>query len=269
MSIEASELEIKQENLHARILSRAMVLGYDPTIVKPIFDGVVDWRGYLAGRMKICWILKEPYADKDGNGNPKGGGWMMFKDVADAKTLAQTVNGNKALRNVAYASWGLQVGVKRFAEIPGIMGNPSIANAPQRVCYINTGKMPAATLTPNAQLFRIQQQWRDIVLEQIHLANPDLLIFAGTLQVWAKDFGVDLSRPIESVVFGEGRSKSVADIHLWNRKLILWTNHPSSFVSTANWVDSIWKLRNGGAKGLIYRVCRHSPLGATEREGVG
>lgn len=75
-----------QELLHFRILSRATELGCDPAKIEPVYDGVVDWDGYLAAPVKICWVLKEPYDDTDAAGNPVGGGWTMFKDVALGKT---------------------------------------------------------------------------------------------------------------------------------------------------------------------------------------
>ena len=159
----------------------------------------------------------------------------MFKDLGAGRTLASVVNANPTLRNVAYASWGLLEGKTRDADIPWIKNRPDVANALLRVCYLNTGKMPARTSTPEAQLRKIHGQWRDIVLEQIRLADPDLLIFAGTLQVWAADFGLDVTRPLRTAVRGAAK----ADVHEWRSRRVLWCDHPATYKSRENWVDAI------------------------------
>ena len=227
-------MDIAQQRLHERISSRAVELGYDPAKIEPVFDGVADWAGYFAAPRKVCWILKEP-VETDGTGNPGGGGWTMFKDLGAGRTLASVVNANQTLRNVAYASWGLLEGKTRDADIPWIRDRPAVADALLRVCYLNTGKMPAATSTSDAQLRKIYGEWRDIVLDQIRLADPNLLIFAGTLHVWAADLGLDTTRPLRTIVRGACK----VDVHEWSGRRVLWTDHPAAYKSRANWIDSI------------------------------
>ena len=208
---------------------------YDPAKIKPIYDGVVDWDGYLKAPLKVCWVLKEPYDDKDDEGNPAGGGWTMFKNFVKEGRLAETVNANPALRNVACVSWALLSSVTRHTEIPRIPDKPEVAESLLRVCYLNTGKMPAATTTSREQLQKIHGEWRDIVLDQIKLADPDLLIFGGTLDVWAADFGIDLAHPLS-----HGRSgASVVDVHTWRGKRILYADHPAVHKPPENWVDAL------------------------------
>ena len=223
-----------QTALHFRIRARAVELGYDPAKIEPVFDGVADWAGYLTAPRKVCWILKEP-VETDGTGNPAGGGWTMFKDLGAGRTLASVVNANQTLRNVAYASWGLLEGKTRDADIPWIKDRPDVANALLRVCYLNTGKMPARAETSDARLRKIHDDWKDIVLAQIELADSDLLIFAGTLQVWAADFGLDVTRPLRTAV----RGATKADVHEWRGRRVLWTDHPATHKSRENWIDSL------------------------------
>ena len=206
--------EQAQSSLHARILSRATELGYDPARIEPVYDGVADWGAYLAAPRKICWVLKEP-VETDDTGNSAGGGWTMFRDFGEGRTLASVANANTTLRNLARASWALLLGVSRLADVPRISDRPEVADALLRVCYLNTGKMPAATRTSDEQLRKVHDEWREIVLDQIELANPDLLIFAGTLQVWAVDLGLDISRPRHTAVRGSCRS----DVHEFGCKV--------------------------------------------------
>ena len=234
----------RQPAIHKRIRSRAVELGYDPARIDPIFDGVADWAGYLAAPRKICWVLKEPYDDVDSMGNPAGGGWTMFKDLGAGRTLASVVNANQTLRNVAYASWGLLEGKTRDADIPWIKNRPDVANALLRVCYLNTGKMPAATRTSDEQLRKVHDEWREVVLDQIELANPDLLIFAGTLQVWAADLGLDISRPRHTAVRGSCR----ADVHEWSGRRVLWTDHPATPKPPEDWTDSLLEAAGAASR---------------------
>ncbi len=44
----------RQKRLHSRILARAVELGYNPAKIKPIYDGVTDWDGYLKAPLKVC-----------------------------------------------------------------------------------------------------------------------------------------------------------------------------------------------------------------------
>ena len=224
-----------QKLIHSRIRSRAVELGYDPARIEPVYDGVADWGAYLSASRKICWVLKEPYDEVDASGNPAGGGWTMFRDFGEGKTLASSANANQTLRNVAYASWGLLEGKTRDDDIPWIRDQPAVADALLRVCYLNTGKMPAATSTSDAQLRKIHGEWRDIVLDQIRLADLNLLIFAGTLRVWAEDLGLDTTRPLHKIV----RGTCTVDIHEWCGRRVLWTDHPAVPKPRANWIDSI------------------------------
>ena len=236
-------MDIAQQRLHERISSRAVELGYDPAKIEPVFDGVADWAGYFAAPRKVCWILKEP-VETDGTGTPGGGGWTMFKDLGAGRTLASVVNANQTLRNVAYASWGLLEGKTRDADIPWIKDRTDVADALLRVCYLNTGKMPAATRTSDEQLRKVHDEWREIVLDQIELANPDLLIFAGTLQVWAVDLGLDISRPRHTAVRGSCR----ADVHEWSGRRVLWTDHPATPKPPEDWTDSLLEAAGAASR---------------------
>lgn len=203
--------DFSQSTLHSRIRARAIDLGYDSAKIEPIYD------------------------DTDEEGNPAGGGWTMFKDFVREGRLAETVNANPALRNVARVSWALLSGASRHADIPKILDKPEVAECLLRVCYLNTGKMPTATTANREQLQKIHGEWRDIVLDQVKLADPDLLIFGGTLDVWAADFGIDLAHPL-----AHGRSGgTVVDVHSWRGKRILYADHPAARTSREEWMGAI------------------------------
>ena len=235
-----------QAALHAQFQSRAFELGYDPTKVEPIYDGVVDAEAYLAAQPKIMWILKEPYDDFDAEGMPAGGGWTMFKDFGEGDTLAKAVNRNAALRNVTYASYAIQNGIASYAELPWITDKPQeYEKAIRSIAYVNIGKMPGNTTTSDAHLAKLYQDWKDILFEQIDLYDPDVIIVCGTdtLQCMNRDLRLDLSKPKRTAK----RGKAVVEIHFWRGKRLLWAPHPAARIPPGEWVDAVVAAASGGA----------------------
>lgn len=235
-----------QAAIHASIQTHAIELGYDRAKVEPIYDGVVDAAGYLAAKPKVLWILKEPYDDFDEAGNPQGGGWTMFKDPAPGKTLAQSVNANAALRNVAYASAAILNGVDSYSKLPWIADKPLMyETALRRVAYCNVGKMPGRTTTSTARLQKIVGEWKDILFRQIDLYAPDVIIVCGTdtLQALAVDMGLELAKPVRTVK----RGGAVMDVHAWRGRRLLWAPHPAARIPPGEWVDAVVEAASASA----------------------
>lgn len=233
----AAALIAAQAAIHAQIQARAIELGYSENTL-PIYDGVVDAAGYLAAKPKVMWILKEPYDDFDADGAPWGGGWTMFKDFEKEGRLAEYLNRNAALRNVAYASYAILNGVASYSALPWIAGNPeAYEKAIRSVAYCNIGKMPGRTTTSTARLQKIASEWKDILFRQIDIYNPEVIIVCGTDTLLALngDFGLDLSKPLHTV----RRSGSVVDIHRWHGRRVVWAPHPAAHIPPQDWVDSV------------------------------
>ncbi len=233
-----------QAAIHSRIRSRARELGYDLTKVEPIYDGVVDWDGYLKAPLKVCWILKEPYDETDGSGNPAGGGWTMFKDFGEGDTLAKAVNRNAALRNVTYASHAILNGISSYAKLPWITDAPMAYEKTIRsIAYANISKMPGRTTTSDARLWELYSDWKEILFRQIDLYAPDVIIVCGTatLECMRQDLGLDLSKPKRTV----RRGNSVVDIHEWRGRRIVWAPHPAARIPPEDWVDSVVEAAKG------------------------
>ena len=233
-----------QVAIHTQIQARAIELGHSENRL-PIYDGVVDAAGYLATQPKVLWILKEPYDDFDADGMPQGGGWAMFKNPAPGKTLAQSVNANAALRNVAYASAAMLNGVNSYSKLPWITDKPEMyENAVRRIAYCNIGKMPGKTTTSGAHLSKLYQEWKDILFRQIDLYAPEVIIVCGTdtLQALASDMGLELAKPLRTVQ----RGGAVVDVHDWRGSRLLWAPHPAARIPPGEWVDAVVAAASGG-----------------------
>lgn len=232
----AHEMQVKQKNLHEEIRIKAIRLGYDPDVIAPIYDGVVDLEKYLMTAPRVMWILKEPYDDFYDEGKPCGGGWEIIRDHRES-TLSEMCIRNTTFRNLTYAAFAVQDGTKYWDELPWIQDNPEVADALLKVAYINVSKMPGQSTTVSSALLRHYEAWKEILFRQIDLYAPDVMVFCGTttLQCFAKDMGLDLSSPEHTIASG----KSSVDIHKWQEKKVVWAPHPAARISPAEWVDSV------------------------------
>ncbi len=77
----AKELKKKQSEIDAAVRRQAKKCGLLVNDAEPIYDGIADEDGYLNSKLKVAWILKEPYDWVDEEGGPGGGGWSIVNDV--------------------------------------------------------------------------------------------------------------------------------------------------------------------------------------------
>lgn len=227
-------LSSSQSQLRSEIAEYAQTLGYDPAVIEPVGDGVADVEGYLRAPLKVMWILKEPWDDFDSAGKPTGGGWNFFED--DDARLMESVRHGRSFHKIVYASYALLNGIACYNDMPWIRDKPDMALVTRRLAYVNTGKMPAQKETPPARLKQLYETWKPFLFRQFDLYEPDVMIFAGTLQLYAGDMGLDLSRPLRTYKNGDN---VVADVHRWNGRLVIWVNHPNAHEEQAAYVDSI------------------------------
>ena len=158
------ELQKKQDEMFEIIRQHAQNAGLikQKPIIEPIYDGVTDIEGYLASNPKIMWILKEPYDDFTQSGKYRGGDWYFTehfkkKDVWKDETMWKVmIQINYAIRN------GL-----KWKELDYIENNPNMADELRKIAYINVGKMPAGTTSPNNHIQECYNIWKDILFEQI------------------------------------------------------------------------------------------------------
>lgn len=171
----AKDLTLVQKDLHRRMLDRAISLGYNPDEIEPIYDGVGDIEAYISNSPRIMWIMKEPYDELE-NGTPKGGGWEVYDFT------------------LAYPMWQILMRIiygirnkKHHEEIPE--ANEEMRQMLKGTAYLNLNKMPSGSITNMSQLTDNFPKWKDIVMEQIKIYNPDAIIFGKTFELFnAGDF---------------------------------------------------------------------------------
>ena len=232
-----TEFASRQSALQSEMQKIAKESGYDPDIILPVYDGVVNIEAYLTTSPRVMWVLKEPYDDFDTEGNPCGGGWTIISDHRES-TLAEMARHNTTMRNIAYASFSIQNGGIPYNDIPQISNdNPEVSDSLLKVAYVNVNKMPSHSTTNAAALFQKYETWKGILFKQIDLYTPNTMIFCGTatLQCFTRDLNIELSKPERTIVNG----RSAVEIHHWQNKQIVWAPHPAVRIAPEEWVNSI------------------------------
>lgn len=199
---------------------------------EPIYDGVCDAADYLNSNLKILWVLKEPYCE-DGD----YGGWSLTKDVFSEYPYKRKIT-NQTHQNVAYISYGI-LHNKKFEDIDYIRDDPSVGEVLHEIAWINISKIPAGTTTNDNTLWEKYETWKNILLEQINLYEPDIIIFGNTFEYFKNDLisdkavcDTDYSRQIS-------HTGNRVDLYWTNEQLFIDTNHPNFRGEKCEWADAI------------------------------
>ena len=100
-----------------------------------------------------------------------------------------------------------------------------------QIAYINLSKMPA--YTTSGDMTSKYYAWRDIVLKQIDLFQPNVIIFGGTFQYIKDDLGIDETYLIHS------EENWKLNIYKKNDTLYIETYHPGVRRSPRTYVNMI------------------------------
>jgi len=176
--ITASELHLKQIEINNEIMERAKKLN---KFHEPLFDGVVNEELFLKGKPKILWILKEPWEYPE-NGE-SGGGWDLVKDL-----LHEGWHSNKGSYAImAYISYSILNDFKKYSNISYVSEDPNVGNSMKYISYINVKKFPGSTSSNMNEISQYYLEFKDILIQQIDLINPDIVIGGNTLHLFFDD----------------------------------------------------------------------------------
>ncbi len=165
--------------------------------MEPITDGIFDNDTYKKQKIKILWILKEPY-DEDEKGHKGHGGWSITDAIMEViknneagiidREFINKKQGRPTYHPMIRASYRiLHPEYKGKVDIDRVCGETI-----RSIAYINSSKMPATTgdrkSTDMAKLQKYAQVWTPIITEQIEEYSPDIIIFGNTFQLYTTLF---------------------------------------------------------------------------------
>lgn len=182
---EVAALKAKQEEIHERIRELAKKNGAKDKNICTVLDGVGEIEEYLQSDPKIMWILRGPYDDDPkechDNGYHEYKIWDCWeKPTANLPTWTPLIYILHAVRH--HFESGERIELCDMHQIDDLMLSEFKGTA-----YINICK---TAYEHEDSVEKSAEPWKEIVLEQIALYNPDIIIFGGTydiLKKW-KDF---------------------------------------------------------------------------------
>lgn len=216
-----------QEDLHNAINETAAKIK-DSNNVWPICDGVSDIEAYLQSSLKLMWILKEPYDEFDEDNNPQYGGYTLFEDLKEQPDV-QIKPMPSTIQRVIYATYGIFT--ESVYDDMWHYSKPDMYKYLFQIAYINLSKIPAYTTSGDMSAKYLT--WREIVLKQIDLFQPNVIILGGTSRYIKDDLGIDETQLVLS-------SKDwKLNIYKQNDKLYIDTYHPGVRKSPRTYVNML------------------------------
>ena len=184
---EKTRLKEKADEINNIIKEK--IVSDNPNLL-PIYDGILDIDKYFNAKYKIMWILKEPYADFDENGNPEGGGQHIRDIIVPKQTIQEFSSSQRTFRPMIYASWSILNNFILWEDLNDVNDDPLMIDALRSVAYINVKKIPGHTESNRSVIDYAYQQHKDILLKQIEYYNPDIIIGGYTLYNFLEDLGI-------------------------------------------------------------------------------
>jgi hypothetical protein len=139
--------------------------------LRPIFDGAIDATLYARAPVRILWILKEPWEERDINGG--AGGWSL-RALLNEKPEIFSKNTH---RYVYCVSFGLLKATRDWAVIRNSQKDADFKTLFRSIAHINVKKLPNRRNAPasNKDVMRGYEMGRDVIRRQIDLYKPDVV----------------------------------------------------------------------------------------------
>jgi hypothetical protein len=154
---------------------------------KPILDGITDVEKYVSnemrGKPKICWVLKEPYDEKDGY----GGGFDLRKSH-HKYTRMKYHDFGPTWRTVGIISYSILNNCMPLKEILELESREYMQSLLD-ISFINISKMPSKTgpEIKDKDLWEHYESWRPILNWQLEKYDPNIIIFGNTDKLFWDD----------------------------------------------------------------------------------
>ncbi len=142
---------------------------------KPIFDGIVDEQRFQLERIKLLWVLKEPW-EKLG-ASVRGGGWSVTRDLL---LKGELKNNRGTYPPMAYVAYAIKNGFLPLSSIHKMTHNHEVRDALRTIAYINIKKFPGHTRANHKIINEYFNRYKEFLVAQIEHINPSVVICGGT-----------------------------------------------------------------------------------------
>jgi len=202
---------------------------------EPIIDGIVNIEKYLLSKLKILWILKEPYDDEE-DGVAIGGGWHFANDFLFPDEFYKRMGRSRnTWHPIIYVSYGLLNDFMLWDDMDYIRNNQSMADIVRNIAVINVKKLPGFTRTNDfGPIWNAYNKHKKLLHNQLDTYNPDIIIGGSTLTLFYDELGI---KKEDETKFG------CIEYVEKNSKLYISAYHPAQTTVTRDiYINDIIKL---------------------------
>lgn len=201
---------------------------------KIVYDGVYDIRGYLNSK-RIMWVLKESYGSENGYRLFEDEYWDKPEENRDK--ILMHMKQNLTLRRLAQISYALENELEASVVRQKVLEPCEYVNILRTIGYVNTGKKisGSSSTTSHSRLRQLYKEGGELVLNQLELYKPQIIVFAGTFNVYNEK---NRFRPK-----GEGENIYELCGCRWGNPLIVSAYHPAARVNQDKYFESILRVR--------------------------
>lgn len=171
----------------------------------PVRDGVADLGKYVNSRMKVVWLLKEPY--DSGKATVRDGGWSIVEDCFSKAGdlwerkrqdgIIDRMWTNRTWQMVAYIMHGVR-NDKQYKDMDRIRSEKgrAIMNNLLDIGWLNASKFANCKNSSDARVFHLfKYVWASLVERQLQVLDPDVIICGKTFRclqyIWSEKLRKD------------------------------------------------------------------------------
>lgn len=201
-------------------------------------DGVINPEKFVKAPLKLLWVLKDP--------NSNDLGWSMLEYLSTSEIKSKIGKKNKdTLKYQIYVrvlttSYGILNKFPEFKHVISKRYDESLYSVSEQIAYINIKKSIGGSKVYDDELKTAYKEHRNLLLNQIKVASPDIIIFGNTFNLFAKDLGeigwdLSNSEKYNSEIFTD-----FPNFYLFpDKKLIVHAYHPACRKSYEYYYEAI------------------------------
>lgn len=204
------KISLEQFKKEVSATNSAIINHYKP-FEKPnrqlVHDGIVNLEKYYNSPIRIMWILKEPYDNKQN----EGGGWSLAHSLNKGKLGKGRDAGT--WQPIIYTTYGILNNYTKFENMPKIGTTNDMSLIMQNTAFINVQKLPAKTRTSNVSLKDAYIRNKEILINQISTYRPHIVIGGKTLHLFKDDLKISKDDELEFGHFSKDRILFINTYH--------------------------------------------------------
>jgi hypothetical protein len=160
-------IDLKQREIDFRVTSIASGVECEA-----ICDGIISPAHYISTSPKFLWLGREPSDD--------GGGYDYKVDIVGKLERGERLKGRRYFDPMRYILHSAQNGHIERDAVPDSDFDLDVSRLLLNIAFVNCSKIPGGSSRDIPRWWSRVELFREVVFEQIALANPDVIICVGT-----------------------------------------------------------------------------------------